>query len=49
MAINAAKVILKQGKSALFVCDLQESFRKAIFEFDKIVQNSSRLVSLSND
>ncbi|KAH0946521.1 hypothetical protein HN011_008640 [Eciton burchellii] len=44
MAINAAKVILKQGKSALFICDIQESFRKAIFEFDKIIQNSSRLI-----
>lgn len=46
MAINAAKVVLQQGKSALFICDLQESFKKAIFEFDKIIQNSSKLVNL---
>jgi len=49
MAINAARVMLKQGKSALFICDIQENFRKAVFEFEKIVQNSSRLVSLSNN
>lgn len=48
MAINAAKAILKQGKTALFICDVQEKFVKAIHEFDKIVQNSSKLVNLSN-
>lgn len=48
MAINAARVVLKQGRTAFFVCDIQESFRKALFEFDKMVQNSSRLVNLSD-
>lgn len=46
--INAAKALLKQGKTALFICDVQEKFAKVIFEFDKIVQNSNRLVNLSN-
>jgi nicotinamidase-related amidase len=45
MAINPAKVILRQGKTALFICDLQEKFAKAIFQFDKIVQNSTKLIS----
>jgi len=48
MAINAAKVMLKQGKSALFICDIQEKFAKAIFQFDKMVQNSTKLVNLSS-
>lgn len=47
MAINAAKAILKQGKTALFICDVQEKFAKAIYEFDKIVQNSTKLVNIS--
>jgi len=45
MAINPAKVILRQGKTALFICDLQEKFAKAIFQFDKIIQNSTKLVN----
>lgn len=48
MAINAAKAVIKQGKTALFICDVQEKFAKAIYEFDKIVQNSTKLVNLSN-
>ncbi|CAB0032432.1 unnamed protein product [Trichogramma brassicae] len=44
MAVNAAKAILKQGKTALFICDMQEKFSKIIFEFDKITKNSSKLI-----
>lgn len=45
MALNAAKAVLKQGKTALFICDMQEKFAKVIYEFDKIATNSSKLVS----
>lgn len=45
MAINAAKVVLKQGKSVLLICDMQEKFAKAMFEFEKITQNSVKLVN----
>ncbi|CAL1680738.1 unnamed protein product [Lasius platythorax] len=45
MAINAAKAVIKQGKTALFICDVQEKFAKAIYEFDKIVQNSTKLIN----
>ncbi|XP_072767093.1 isochorismatase domain-containing protein 2 [Anoplolepis gracilipes] len=45
MAINAAKAVLKHGKTALFICDVQEKFVKAIHEFDKIVQNSTKLIN----
>lgn len=45
MAINPARAILQRGRTALFLCDVQEKFRKAIFEFDKMVQNSTKLIS----
>ncbi|KAF3425695.1 hypothetical protein E2986_01607 [Frieseomelitta varia] len=45
MAINAAKVVLKEGKSVLLICDMQEKFAKAMFEFEKITQNSVKLVN----
>ncbi|KOX80534.1 Isochorismatase domain-containing protein 2, mitochondrial [Melipona quadrifasciata] len=45
MAINAAKAVLKQGKSVLLICDMQEKFAKAMFEFDKITQNSVKLIN----
>ncbi|KAK9302135.1 hypothetical protein QLX08_005746 [Tetragonisca angustula] len=45
MAINAAKVVLKQGKSVLLICDMQEKFAKAMFEFEKITQNSVKLMN----
>lgn len=45
MAINATKVVLKQGKSVLLICDMQEKFAKAMFEFEKITQNSVKLVN----
>jgi len=48
MAVNPAKVILRQGKTALFICDVQEKFAKAIFQFDKIIQNSTKLVNSLN-
>ncbi|OXU27784.1 hypothetical protein TSAR_005343 [Trichomalopsis sarcophagae] len=48
MAVNAAKLALKQGKTALFICDMQEKFAKAIYEFDKIVTNSSKLIQACN-
>ncbi|XP_058793622.1 isochorismatase domain-containing protein 2-like [Phymastichus coffea] len=44
MALNAAKAALKQGKTALFVCDMQERFAKVIYEFDKITTNSLKLI-----
>lgn len=47
MALNAAKAALKQGKTALFICDMQEKFTKVIYEFDKIATNSSKLVNYS--
>ncbi|XP_025072915.1 isochorismatase domain-containing protein 2-like [Pogonomyrmex barbatus] len=45
MAINPAKAILKRGYTALFICDVQEKFTKAIFQFDKMVQNSTKLIN----
>ncbi|KAG7189127.1 hypothetical protein KM043_008695 [Ampulex compressa] len=45
MAINAAKAMLKQSRSALLICDVQEKFRKAIFEFDNIAKNSVKLIN----
>lgn len=44
MAINAAKAMLKQSKSVLLICDVQERFAKAMFEFDKITTNSVKLI-----
>ena len=29
--------------TALFLCDLQEKFRPAVFKFDQIVHNTSKL------
>lgn len=49
MAINAARAVLKQGKTVLLICDVQDKFVKAMFEFDKIVQNSTKLVNISDD
>ncbi|KAI4475732.1 hypothetical protein M0802_015049 [Mischocyttarus mexicanus] len=45
MSVNAAKAILKQGKTVLFICDFQERFSKVMFEFDKVLQNSAKLVN----
>jgi len=45
MAINPARAVLRQGKTALIICDVQEKFRKAIFQFDKMVQNSTKLIN----
>ncbi|KAF7407180.1 hypothetical protein HZH66_001717 [Vespula vulgaris] len=45
MAINAAKAVLKKGKTVLFMCDFQERFAKAMFEFDKVIENSVKLVN----
>ncbi|XP_012261684.1 isochorismatase domain-containing protein 2-like [Athalia rosae] len=45
MAVSATKVILRQGKTALFVCDVQSKFEKIISEFDKMIVNSSKLVN----
>ncbi|KAL0123606.1 hypothetical protein PUN28_005846 [Cardiocondyla obscurior] len=45
MAINPARAILRQGKTALFICDVQEKFRQAIFQFDTIVKNSTKLIN----
>lgn len=47
MAVNAAKAVLKEGKTALLICDLQEKLLKATLESKKIIQNSSRLVCMS--
>ncbi|XP_076765510.1 isochorismatase domain-containing protein 2 [Xylocopa sonorina] len=44
MAMNAAKAILKEGKTVLLICDVQEAFVKVMYDFDKIVQNSVKLI-----
>ncbi|XP_076632703.1 isochorismatase domain-containing protein 2 [Colletes latitarsis] len=43
--MNAAKAILKQGKSVLLICDIQEKLMKAIFESNKVTQNSTKLIN----
>lgn len=48
MAINAGRAVLKQTKTVLFICDVQERIIKAIFESDKITQNSVKLVNMEN-
>lgn len=45
MAMNAARAILKQGKSVLLICDVQERFAKAMFEFEKIAENAAKLIN----
>ena len=35
---------LDKQSTALFLCDMQEKFRPAIFKFDEIIQTCSRLV-----
>ncbi|KAG6797479.1 isochorismatase domain-containing protein 2 [Apis mellifera caucasica] len=45
MAVNAAKAVLKQGKTVLLICDVQEKFAKAMYEFGKITQNSVKLIN----
>ncbi|KZC07118.1 PREDICTED: isochorismatase domain-containing protein 2-like [Dufourea novaeangliae] len=45
MAINPAKAILKEGKCALLICDVQVMFAKDMLEFNKIVQNSIKLMN----
>jgi len=45
MAINPAKTILRQGKTVLFICDVQEKLAKTIFQFDRMVQNSTKLIN----
>ncbi|XP_031832350.1 isochorismatase domain-containing protein 2 [Nomia melanderi] len=44
MAMNAARAVLKQTRTALFICDVQEKIVKAISDFDKISQNSVKLI-----
>jgi isochorismate hydrolase len=44
MTLNAAKAILTPNKTALLICDMQEKFANVIFEFNKIVIHSSKLV-----
>ena len=34
---------LAPATTALFLCDLQEKFRPAVFKFDQIVHNTSKL------
>lgn len=46
MAMNAAKAVLKPGKSVLLICDVQERFAKAMYEFDRVTQNSAKLVNI---
>ncbi|XP_011873210.1 PREDICTED: isochorismatase domain-containing protein 2, mitochondrial-like [Vollenhovia emeryi] len=46
MAVNPARAVLRQGRTALLICDVQETFAKAIFQFDKIVENSTKLVNI---
>lgn len=43
-ASTAAVPRLEQGSTALFVCDIQERFTKAIHSFDAMVDASSKLL-----
>ncbi|XP_078032960.1 isochorismatase domain-containing protein 2 [Augochlora pura] len=45
MAMNAARTVLKQRQTALLICDVQEKFAKAMHDFDKITQNSVKLIN----
>lgn len=36
---------MPEGKTALFMCDLQEKFRPAMFHFTDVVSNAKKLVS----
>ncbi|CAK7269093.1 hypothetical protein SEPCBS57363_003430 [Sporothrix epigloea] len=40
----AATAHLRMPNSVIFVCDIQEKFRKAIYEFDKVVLTSSKVL-----
>ncbi|XP_012285482.1 isochorismatase domain-containing protein 2 [Orussus abietinus] len=44
MSINAAKAVLKPDSVALLICDVQQKFAKVIYEFDKMLCNSTKLV-----
>ncbi|XP_011505278.1 PREDICTED: isochorismatase domain-containing protein 2, mitochondrial-like [Ceratosolen solmsi marchali] len=44
MILNPAKAILIPSKTALLICDMQEKFAKVIYEFNKIVTHSSKLI-----
>lgn len=44
MAINTARLMLKQGKTALLVCDIQSKFSKSTYKFDTMVANTAKLV-----
>jgi hypothetical protein len=37
---------IDKQSTALFLCDMQEKFRPAIFKFEEIIQTCSRLVRL---
>jgi hypothetical protein len=37
---------LPEGKTALFMCDLQEKFRPAMLYFSDVVSNAKKLVGL---
>ncbi|XP_076180866.1 isochorismatase domain-containing protein 2 [Ptiloglossa arizonensis] len=45
MAINATRAILKQSKSALLICDVQEKCANFMYEFNKVTQNSIKLIN----
>ena len=50
MAENGMEKTLKmgkmpEGKTALFMCDLQEKFRPAMFHFSDVVSNAKKLVN----
>jgi len=45
MAFNPARLLLKQGRTALMICDIQEKFSKVTYEFDKMVLNTTKLVN----
>ena len=40
---------LDQKRTVLFVCDIQEKFRGVMLNFDAIVSNTKKLVSLLID
>ncbi|KAH8805588.1 Isochorismatase-like protein [Xylogone sp. PMI_703] len=35
-------------KPALFICDIQERFRKAIWEYDKVISTTQKMIKASN-
>ncbi|XP_053995508.1 isochorismatase domain-containing protein 1-like [Hylaeus anthracinus] len=43
--MNAARALLKQGRSALLLCDMQERNARITYDFQRIIQNSAKLIT----